>query len=530
MRLAAAISLTIFIASAIVLVTGAPMLHLIATRSMRTAHAAVADACAMAVAAAPRDRLAPELSALQARYNLEAIGIDLSGGAEASGSDVESRATPYGILRVHFREERLEQPMYVVRMATLAAALSGAAGTILLLMNVLAYARRERGAGGAPEPHSESSYLIETFQTSLKTMKGRESELRRLHDQEKERADELATISGTLVRSLASGFIAVDERGRVVEMNTAARELLRIERPQVAGEALEDVLGDSAFARTLGAAVGERTAIQRQEIAEEDGATIGLTTVPLLDPAQRYFGMLALFTDLTPMRRLEHQLREMQSLADLGEMSAGIAHEFRNSLSTIVGYLRLARRAASPAEAEERLGRADQEAKLLAASVESLLAFARPVGINTQPLDVAALTAELAGQLTEVRGIDVQLAGGSVMIDGDPLLLRRAFENLLRNAAEAIGGTGRGGHIVIEGRERPFPTITISDDGAGLDPAEDPARLFLPFRSTKPNGFGLGLALAKKVVLLHGGSIRLVPRGGGGATVTVEFPPPRAEA
>lgn len=528
MRLAAAISLTIFIASAIVLVTGAPMLSLMSSRAVRASHGAIADACAVTIASTPRNRIGVQLADLESRYHLEAITLEASGGTDSSSANSESRVTPFGILTARFREEPLAQPITIVRMATFAAALSGVAGTILLLMNIFAYARRERESGGGA--HTESNYLFETFQTSLKTMKGRESELRRMHDQEKERADELATISGTLVRSLASGFIAIDERGNVVEMNTAARELLRIERAQVEGEPLAAILGDSAFARTLGTAAAERSAIQQQEIAEADGPIIGLTTVPLLDPAQRYFGMLALFTDLTPMRRLEDQLREMQSLADLGEMSAGIAHEFRNSLSTIVGYLRLARRAASPAEAEERLSRADQEAKLLAASVESLLAFARPVGLNKQPLDVAALTADLAGQLTEVRGIDVQLAGGSVMIDGDPLLLRRAFENLLRNAAEAIGGTGRAGHIVIEGRERPFPAILISDDGAGLDPAEDPARLFLPFRSTKPNGFGLGLALAKKVVLLHGGSIRLVPRGGGGATVTVEFPPPRAEA
>jgi signal transduction histidine kinase len=530
MRLAAAISLTIFIASAIVLVTGAPMLSLVSSRAVRASHAAVADACASILAVTPRARVDAELAELRRRYELDSIQLQASDSSAGSSANMEARATPFGIVVVGFRKERLAQPITVVRMATFAAALSGVAGTILLLMNVFAYARRERESGGGAAAHSESSYLLETFQTSMKTMKGRESELRRLHDREKERADELATISGTLVRSLASGFIAVDERGSIVEMNTAARELLRIERPQVEGEPLAAILGDSAFARSLGGAVAARTAIQRQEIAEEEGAIIGLTTVPLLDPAQRYFGMLALFTDLTPMRRLEERVREVQSLADLGEMSAGIAHEFRNSLSTIVGYLRLARRAASPAEAEERLGRADQEAKLLAASVESLLAFARPVGLNTQPLDVAALAADLAGQLTELRGIDVRLAGGSVMIDGDPLLLRRAFENLLRNAAEAIGGPGRAGHIVIEGRERPFPTIVISDDGSGLDPAEDPARLFLPFRSTKPNGFGLGLALAKKIVLLHGGSIRLVPRGGGGATVTVEFPPPRAEA
>src|ERR1051325_134319 len=196
MRLAAAISLTIFIASAIVLATGAPMLSLMSTRAVRASHAAVADACALVVANTPRNRMGVQLIDLQQRFGLEELTLKAAGVAAGATAGSEARGPPHGILTLRLPEERFNQPVTVVRMATFAAALSGVAGTILLLLNFFAYARRERESGGG---HSESSYLIETFQTSLKTMKGRESELRRLHDQEKERADELATISGTLL-------------------------------------------------------------------------------------------------------------------------------------------------------------------------------------------------------------------------------------------------------------------------------------------------------------------------------------------
>jgi signal transduction histidine kinase len=240
--------------------------------------------------------------------------------------------------------------------------------------------------------------------------------------------------------------------------------------------------------------------------------------------------MIALFTDLTPVRLLETRVREMQSLADLGEMSAGIAHEFRNSLSTILGYLRLAQKENLSAGATDRLRNAEQEARLLTEAVESLLTFARPLSLEFQRLDASALIREIVDRFQPLRdGIEVEFRGPSAMIDGDPALLRRAFENVLRNAIEAIEQAARPGRITVDSSETPSPRVTITDNGIGIA-EEETSRLFLPFRSGKPNGFGLGLALAKKIILLHGGWIRLSGRPGTGATVTIEFPRERAEA
>jgi signal transduction histidine kinase len=117
--------------------------------------------------------------------------------------------------------------------------------------------------------------------------------------------------------------------------------------------------------------------------------------------------------------------------------------------------------------------------------------------------------------------VTIDLAGPSITIDGDAALLRRAFENIIRNALEANAS-----RIQIE--TTPAPSrVTVTDNGAGVDD-DDVPRLFLPFQSGKPSGFGLGLALTKKIVLLHGGWIRLTGKRGEGATVVIEFPPPAA--
>jgi signal transduction histidine kinase len=115
------------------------------------------------------------------------------------------------------------------------------------------------------------------------------------------------------------------------------------------------------------------------------------------------------------------------------------------------------------------------------------------------------------------------MSGEPLVLVGDLTLLRRAFENLLRNAIEAVADRGDDAEIRIRTTAGAHPSIVIEDNGVGIDPDHVP-RLFLPFQSTKPSGFGLGLALARKIVLVHGGSLSLTGRPGAGATVTAEFP------
>src|SRR6202008_2457774 len=97
-----------------------------------------------------------------------------------------------------------------------------------------------------------------------------------------------------------------------------------------------------------------------------------------------FLGFLALFTDLTPIRSLEARVQDMATLAQLGEISAGIAHEFRNSLHTILGYMKLARKGGIDSTAETRLQSAEREAALLLQAIERLLAFSRPGELNAE--------------------------------------------------------------------------------------------------------------------------------------------------
>jgi len=535
MRTAVAMTVVLLIIASVLLTITVPALYLIASQSTRRAHASVADLCALELQQIPAGAdaaLGERIDALKRRYGLAALNLATAGAGPSRIASrregVEVRPTHHGTIEVWFPDEPLRRSLLIVRIAAVAGIGASMASLVLLLMSASTALRSPADRWGRSDSSSSAASapdaVFETFRTSIRTLKGRETELQRLHDEQRERAEELAAMTATLVRSLASGFIATDDRGLIVDMNAAARDLLAVApTPNPAGRSVAEVFGSSAFGRTLATAVDTQKALQREEVADSAGV-IGLSTVPLRDERDRYFGMLALFTDLTPMRKLEGRVREMQSLADLGEMAAGIAHEFRNSLSTILGYLRLVRLTSMTAEGEARLANADKEARLLTEAVESLLNFARPVSLKMREVDLSALIGDLIEQFRPALGATtIAMSGDRLVLVGDSTLLRRAFENLLRNAIEAVAVRGSEAVIRIRTTALPHPSIVIEDNGVGLDPDHVP-RLFLPFQSTKPSGFGLGLALARKIVLVHGGSLSLTGRPGEGATVTAEFP------
>lgn len=452
------------------------------------------------------------------------------------GSDpleTHARQTRAGRLEISFETTGMRAQERTFRATATIVFVATLAGVVLAILYVPRIVSpiedlldRANELGERPSGTDETRYLVDTFQQSIDTLKQQEEELRRLHALEKSRADELQLTTATLTRSLTSGFLAVNAHGRIVELNQAGREILGI-APSVGvnGKGLAEALGAGPLADALEQARVDRAPIVRREIEQERSGseiTIGLTAVPVRDESNSYLGMLAIFTDLTPVRALERSVREMQNLADLGQISAGIAHEFRNSISAIQGYLKLARKQSAPEQSALQISRAEQEASSLAAAVEGLLSFARPMHLEHYEVDMRPLVSGIIDRLQPLAAnVDFEITG-DVKVTGDAALLTRAIENVLRNAAESVQQKGERGLISVSIADHP-PTVVIDDAGVGF-PAGDITLWFLPFQSTKANGYGLGLSLARKIILLHGGSVRLRNRDGGGASVSIELP------
>ncbi|MFN2441493.1 MAG: histidine kinase dimerization/phospho-acceptor domain-containing protein, partial [Thermoanaerobaculia bacterium] len=375
-----------------------------------------------------------------------------AGEAEEIAREILTAQTRMGPARYLF-DARASQSLRRRFLYTAAICFAAAAiGMILLLIYIRRIARPVEAlleeAAGVGQPASgvdETEYLLDTFRRTIATLRSQEAELKMLHDREKARADDLERITSTLTRSLTSGFLALDPAGRVVQLNEAGRAILGISAP-ASGPPVE-ALGDSPFARKLDEAFRKRETLNRTEVRlgeDPETGTIGVTTVHLEDDRGRYLGMLALFTDLTPIRRLEDRLRETRALADLGEVAAGIAHEFRNSLATILGYLKLASRSPDQEDRQRKLTAAESEAAELGNAVTTLLHFASPVQIHPVELGLRELTETVVHRISDVAvgGVEIRVEGPEVDIAGDPALLARAIENVLRNAVSAVEATG----------------------------------------------------------------------------------------
>ncbi len=158
------------------------------------------------------------------------------------------------------------------------------------------------------------------------------------------RAEASERLSGEIISSLTAGLLVVGLDNRVRIINPAGRRMLRV--PEAASfDDYRQLLGEPALSAVIDECLQTRGAIARRRVALPEGREgtthLGVTVSPLFDEQEGLHGAVCLFTDLTAVTLLEEQLRLKESLATVGELTAGIAHEFRNGLATIHGYAKL---------------------------------------------------------------------------------------------------------------------------------------------------------------------------------------------
>jgi signal transduction histidine kinase len=380
----------------------------------------------------------------------------------------------------------------------------------------------QRGAG------TETAFMATAMEDALQALRAQERAM-------KARAEASERLSDEIISSMTSGLLVVSERGEIRTLNPAGRRLLGLAEDGDVGE-LPTVL---RYAPSLAGIIQECTATGRAIVrraiplsAGAPGAThIGVTASPVRDESGRSHGAMCLFTDLSEIVELEEQLRLKDSLARLGELTAGIAHEFRNGLATIHGYSRLLNPDRLLAEFRPYVQGIRDEADALGEVVTNFLNFARPTELALAPVDMRAIAERAADEIqaeATARGGTVQVRGTFAFVEGDEVLLRQAFSNLCRNALEACVERAVPPTVVIEGHvdgvQRAL-RIDVTDNGPGIDPAVIP-RIFRPFFSTKARGTGLGLALVQKIIVTHNGRVAASNIDGDGARFAVTLPLP----
>ncbi len=321
-----------------------------------------------------------------------------------------------------------------------------------------------------------------------------------------------------ITNKMPSGLITVNRDGKILSHNPASDRIF--EGKLSKNSMFRDVVRESDALQTLlDRCIREAEVFTRVEFnapTSNGDKRIGINLSPIMNAGGEIEGAICLLSDLTDLVELQNRIKIKENFAALGEMSAGIAHEFKNSLATILGYAQMS---ATEGDLQTLRGYAreiQKESNSLAAVVTDFLTFARPVTASMQEVDLVDLVDLLDSVITDVqshRPGDYEVsfkANAPAVVPCDMTLMRQAFLNLLINAVEAMDGHGKLTVQVDRIRERGADQVRIivEDTGPGI-PTAQMAKIFVPFFTTKSNGTGLGLPLVQKAVIAHNGRIEV---------------------
>ena len=371
------------------------------------------------------------------------------------------------------------------------------------------------------ERNSEAAMLSTALQDAVTKLKAQEQAM-------SARAAESEHLSGRIVESLNAGLLVVDRSGRVEILNPAARRLLDVQDGAVGRDFRDLMAAAPPLVEMIAECLVTAEPVVRRTVRMPGALPVthlGVTVSPL-GGQQDARGLICLFSDLTHVFELEEQLRLKEALARLGELTAGIAHEFRNGLATIHGYSRLIQPQALPEAYRPYIEGIRQEAEALGHVVTKFLDFARPDQMTFSRVDLEVVARRAVDDLrVELPdGTAVEFSGTFGAVDGDEVLLRQVFGNLVRNAAEACESARVTPRIVVSGQvEGAVSRVSVGDNGPGI-PAPSRERVFQPFFTSRSRGTGLGLAIVQKVVVMHNGRVSVGESPLGGASIQLTLP------
>jgi PAS domain S-box-containing protein len=470
----------------------------------------------------------------------------------------------WGTVRVGLSRARMEREIArtrreLVGLAAVAIVLGAAVAAVVarriarpvrqLAEGATAIARGELDQRIEPAARDEIGQLARAFNNMADRLGAQRADLGQAHDELARRFAELSDLkryTDDVLGSLTSGIVTLDLEGRVVTLNAAAEALTGTLTVQARGRPATEAFAHlpglcGVLLATVTSRVG--TALASVSLARPDGGVVPVevSTSPLTGADGRGLGVVAVVRDVSAVRQLEEQLRRSDRLAAVGTLAAGLAHEIKNPLTSVLTFSRhLPRRFGDERFRQRFQSVVPRELERINRIVEDLLRLARPGRLTLAPVHVPDLldrALELYAQQVEGKRVTVvrEYTLGLPPIAADPEHLYQAVVNLVANGLEAMD---EGGQLTVRagwesdsarvagwGREgeRARLRLEVEDTGAGI-PATETAHVFNPFFTTKPSGTGLGLAITHKIVEDHGGTITFRSAPGRGSTFSIVLP------
>jgi len=369
------------------------------------------------------------------------------------------------------------------------------------------------------------------FNRMIDQLEVKDALLKKMYHEEKSRAEDLEGYSQTLLKSIPSGVLGIDLKGRVTSCNRAAEEIMGISALDLLGREIKTGLGSfQDLGEIILSTINMEREVFREEIPIDDPTDgkrwIGVVASLLRDSKGKQIGATAIFSDMTEIRKLQEEIQLKKQLAMLGELSAGMAHEIRNPLAAIQTLVEIFAHKSKGKEEKELAGEVIEEVTHLNQFVTDFLRFARSPSLHPEPTPVAeiidaALGIAIPNSDNVSFTVQKNILEDLPKIRVDPYEFRRVLINIILNANQAMKGTGEltigselsGDHIILR----------FSDTGPGI-PEEEMKKVFQPFFTTKRGGTGLGLAISHRIITDHGGSIYIKNNEVKGTTLFIEIP------
>jgi len=395
---------------------------------------------------------------------------------------------------------------------------------ITVPIEALAEATREVAGGNLDiridvEADDEIGILVNSFNQMTQDLQKSRREL-----EERKRYTE------TVLENIATGVISLDKEGKILSINRAARNLLKLDYRECLGMPYKQVFKEG-YLESLRDTVrkmlhkGREKESREVKLVTEEGVIhliVGIS--PLRDEKGKYSGMVVVMEDIT-------ELVKAQRAAAWEEVARRVAHEIKNPLTPIsLSAQRLKKKFGGYMQGEDGeifyrcTDTIVKEVEELKRMVNEFYKFARLPKITPKPTNIQEIIKDLAALYSASHkevSFQVELPEDmpSLLLDRDQI--NRVFMNLLENAIEAMDGRGK---ITIKARyDEKSAVVEIADEGMGVKP-EDKERVFMPYFSTKEKGKGLGLAIVSRIIADHGGYIRLRNNKPRGTVFIIELP------
>jgi two-component system sensor histidine kinase HydH len=340
--------------------------------------------------------------------------------------------------------------------------------------------------------------------------------------------------TGLLISRLPVGIIATDQEGRIRTFNSTAAAMTGRSVESVQNGEPETVLPQEVSRFFSPHDNKDEMTDRAVSLAGADNIqySLHLSSLPVYSQDSNFMGRVLLMYDLSELKRLEKEIQRHDRLVALGKMAAGVAHEVRNPLSSIKGFATLlGSKFKDGSQEHEAADLLVHEAERLNRSITELLNYARPTTLKKEQINLG----DLVSSSLKLISSDAQALGVKTSLETDPDVpditadrdrINQVLLNLYLNGLQAMEDSSHEKELKVsvhfddtEGRIR----INVQDNGKGI-PQESIDKVLDPYFTTKPEGTGLGLALAYKIIDEHDGTIRFKSTEGQGTTVIVTLP------